>query len=115
MRSHVSVPGNYWGFCLDGNLVLVPLVSRGIEKDNTASVHAGFLISYNSVRATVIHIVRGQLHAFPGYTAVITGTLFKTKRLPYPSFRILSRPFRLCVFSLFFFGFRFFTLRARSD
>jgi hypothetical protein len=58
----------------DGNLVLVPLVSRGIEKNNTASVHAGFLISYNSVRATVVHTMRGQLHAFPDYAVVIAGT-----------------------------------------
>jgi len=58
----------------DGNLLLVPLTSRGIEKNNTASVHAGFLISYNSVRAAVIHTVRDQLLAFPEYTVVVTGT-----------------------------------------
>ena len=58
----------------DGNLLLVPLASRGIEKNNTASVHAGFLISYNSVRAAVIHTVRDQLLAFPEYTVVVTGT-----------------------------------------
>ncbi|KAI0279341.1 Alpha/Beta hydrolase protein [Russula aff. rugulosa BPL654] len=57
----------------DGNLVLIPLVSRGIEKNNTASVHAGFLISYNSVRAVVVHVVRDQLLAFPNYTVVISG------------------------------------------
>jgi hypothetical protein len=60
----------------DGNLLLAPLVSRGIEKDNAASVHAGFLISYNSVRASVIRIVRGQLLAFPDYSVVIAGTFF---------------------------------------
>jgi hypothetical protein len=54
--------------------LLVPLVSRGVEKNNTASVHAGFLISYNSVRAAVIHAVRDQLLAFPNYTVVVTGT-----------------------------------------
>ena len=57
---------------LDGNLVLVPLVSRGIE-NNSALVHAGFLISYNSVRVVVVHVVREQLLAFPNYTVVITG------------------------------------------
>jgi Lipase (class 3) len=58
----------------DGNLVLIPLVSRGIDKNNTASVHAGFLISYNSVRAVVVHVVRDQLLAFPNYTVVISGS-----------------------------------------
>jgi Lipase (class 3) len=100
MRSHASVPGNSLVGCLDGNLVLVPLVSRGIEKDNTASVHAGFLISYNSVRATVIRIVRGQLHAFPDYTVVITGTLCKTKMLPFPSLPYLARAFGLTRLAL---------------
>ncbi|KAH9961559.1 alpha/beta-hydrolase [Russula dissimulans] len=57
----------------DGNLVLVPLVSRGIEKNNTASVHAGFLVSYNSVRAVVVDVVREQLRAFPNYRVVIAG------------------------------------------
>jgi len=57
----------------DGNLVLIPLVSRGIEKNNTALVHAGFLISYNSVRAVVVHVVRDQLLAYPNYTVVISG------------------------------------------
>jgi len=57
----------------DGNLVLVPLVSRGIEKNNSASVHAGFLVSYNSVRAVVVDVVRGQLRAFPDYRVVIAG------------------------------------------
>ena len=57
----------------DGNLALVPLISSGIEKNNTASVHAGFLISYNSVRAVVVDIVRGQLRAFPNYRVVLTG------------------------------------------
>jgi hypothetical protein len=56
--------------------MLVPLVSRGIEEDNTASVHAGFLISYNSVRATVIRTMRGQLRAFPDYAVVIAGAFF---------------------------------------
>jgi hypothetical protein len=56
--------------------MLVPLVSRGIEEDNAASVHAGFLISYNSVRATVIRTMRGQLRAFPDYTVVIAGTFY---------------------------------------
>ncbi len=54
--------------------MLVPLVSHGIEKNNTALVHAGFLISYNSVRAVVVHVVRHQLLAFPNYTVVITGS-----------------------------------------
>jgi len=63
----------------DGNLMLVPLVSRGIEKDNRASVHAGFLISYNSVRATVIRTMRGQLRAFPDYAVVIAGTFYSAK------------------------------------
>ncbi len=58
----------------DGNLVLIPLVSRGIEKNNTTLVHAGFLISYNSVRAVVVHVVRDQLLAFPNYTVVISGS-----------------------------------------
>jgi hypothetical protein len=58
----------------DGNLVQIPLVSRGIEKNNTALVHAGFLISYNSVRAVVVHVVRDQLLAFPNYTVVISGS-----------------------------------------
>jgi hypothetical protein len=58
----------------DGNLVLIPLVSPGIEKNNTALVHAGFLISYNSVRRVVVHVVRDQLHAFPNYTVVISGS-----------------------------------------
>jgi len=57
----------------DGNLVLIPLVSRGIDKNNTALVHAGFLISYNSVRAVVVHVVRDQLLAYPNYAVVITG------------------------------------------
>lgn len=61
----------------DGNLLLAPLVSRGIEKDNAASVHAGFLISYNSVRASVIRIVREQLLAFPDYSVVIAGTFLR--------------------------------------
>jgi len=56
----------------DGNLVLVPLVSRGIE-NNTDSVHAGFLVSYNSVRGAVLRVVRRQLDAFPGYAVVTTG------------------------------------------
>jgi len=54
--------------------VLIPLVSRGIEKNNKAMVHAGFLISYNSVRAIVVHVVRDQLFAFPDYAVVITGS-----------------------------------------
>lgn len=62
------------GVFADGNLVLIPLVSRGIEKNNTALVHAGFLISYNSVRAVVVHVVRDQLLAFPNYTVVISGS-----------------------------------------
>jgi len=57
----------------DGNIVLIPLVSHGVEKNNTALVHAGFLLSYNSVRAVVVHVVRHQLLAFPDYTVVITG------------------------------------------
>ena len=57
--------------------MLAPLVSRGIEKDNAASVHAGFLISYNSVRASVIRIVREQLLAFPDYRVVIAGTFLR--------------------------------------
>jgi len=56
----------------DGNLVLSPLVSRGI-KNNTASVHTGFLVSYNSVRAVVIRIVHSQLLAFPDYVVAVTG------------------------------------------
>ncbi|KAI9437657.1 alpha/beta-hydrolase [Lactarius indigo] len=56
----------------DGNLVLAPLVSRGVE-DNTACVHAGFLFSYNSVRSVVLDAVREQLRAFPGYVVVLTG------------------------------------------
>lgn len=67
----------------DGNLVLVPLVSRGIDKNNTALVHAGFLISYNSVRAIVVHVVRDQLLAFPNYTVVISGS---------PPFFVFSAP-----------------------
>lgn len=62
-----------YGFA-DGNLVLIPLVSHGIKKNNTALVHAGFLISYNSVRAVVVHVVRDELHAFPNYTVVISGS-----------------------------------------
>jgi hypothetical protein len=62
--------------CLsDGNLVLTPLVSRGIEKNKTVLAHAGFLISYNSVRAVVVRVVRDQLLAFPDYAVVITGIL----------------------------------------
>jgi hypothetical protein len=57
----------------DANLVLTPLVSRGVEKNETVLVHAGFLISYNSVRAVVVHVVRDQLLAFPDYAVVITG------------------------------------------
>ncbi|KAH8996499.1 alpha/beta-hydrolase [Lactarius hatsudake] len=56
----------------DGNLVLAPLVSRGVE-DNTACVHAGFLFSYNSVRSIVLRAVREQLEAFPGYAVVLAG------------------------------------------
>lgn len=56
----------------DGNLVLAPLASRGVE-DNTACVHAGFLFSYNSVRGIVLHAVREQLEAFPGYVVVLAG------------------------------------------
>jgi len=56
----------------DSNLVLAPLVSRGVE-DNEASVHAGFLISYNSVRSMVLRVVREQLDAFPGYVVILTG------------------------------------------
>ena len=62
------------GVFSDGNLVLVPLVSRGVEKHESALVHAGFLISYNSVRAIVVHVVREQLLAFPDYAVVITGS-----------------------------------------
>jgi hypothetical protein len=62
------------GVFADGNLVLIPLVSHGIEKNNTALVHAGFLVSYNSVRAVVVHVVRDQLLAFPNYTVVISGS-----------------------------------------
>jgi hypothetical protein len=58
----------------DGNLVLTPLVSHGIEKNKTVLVHAGFLISYNSVRAVVVHAVRDQLLAYPNYIVVITGS-----------------------------------------
>jgi len=58
----------------DGNLVLIPLVSHGIEKNNTALVHAGFLISYNSVRAVVVQVVHDQLLAFSNYTVVISGS-----------------------------------------
>lgn len=54
--------------------MLIPLVSHGIEKNNRALVHAGFLISYNSVRAVVVHVVRDQLLAFPNYTVVISGS-----------------------------------------
>jgi hypothetical protein len=50
-------------------------VSHGVE-DNEASVHAGFLISYNSVRNVVLHAVREQLEAFPGYVVVLTGMLY---------------------------------------
>ncbi|KAH9988438.1 Alpha/Beta hydrolase protein [Russula compacta] len=56
----------------DGNLMLAPLASRGIQ-NNTASVHCGFLISYNSVRTTVIRTVHNQLRNFPGYVVVVTG------------------------------------------
>ncbi|KAF8265526.1 Alpha/Beta hydrolase protein [Lactarius quietus] len=56
----------------DGNLVLVPLMSRGVE-DNEARVHAGFLISYNSVRSVVIRTVREQLEAFPDYVVALAG------------------------------------------
>ncbi|KAH9054312.1 alpha/beta-hydrolase [Lactarius vividus] len=56
----------------DGNFVLAPLASRGVE-DNAACVHAGFLFSYNSVRSVVLHAVREQLEAFPGYVVVLTG------------------------------------------
>ena len=59
-------------FPLDGNLVLYPLVSRGVE-NNDARVHAGFLISYNSVRSVVLRTVRAQLEAFPGYVVVLAG------------------------------------------
>ena len=59
----------------DGNLVLVPLVSRDIDKNNTTLVHAGFVISYNSERAIVVHVVLNQLLAFPNYVVVITGSL----------------------------------------
>lgn len=57
---------------IDGNLMLVPLVSRGVE-ENEAYVHAGFLISYNSVRNVVLRAVREQLEAFPGYVVVLAG------------------------------------------
>lgn len=57
----------------DVNLVLIPLVSHGIENNNAALVHAGFLISYNSVRAIVVHVVRDQLLNFPNYTVVTSG------------------------------------------
>jgi hypothetical protein len=56
----------------DGNFILVPLVSRGIE-NNTASVHAGFLLAYNSVRRAVLRIVGSQLDEFPGYGVISTG------------------------------------------
>jgi hypothetical protein len=59
----------------DGNLALVPLVSRGVE-DNEAHVHAGFLISYNSVRSVVLSAVHEQLKAFPGYVVVLAGMLY---------------------------------------
>ena len=59
-------------FPLDGNLVLYPLVSRGVE-NNDARVHAGFLISYNSVRNVVLRTVLAQLEAFPGYVVVLAG------------------------------------------
>lgn len=65
--------GSYVVVFADGNLVLIPLVSHGIE-NNTALVHAGFLISYNSVRAVVVHVVRDQLLAYPNYSVVISGS-----------------------------------------
>ena len=65
----------------DGNLALVPLVSRGVE-DNKARVHAGFLISYNSVRSVVLRAMREQLKAFPGYVVVFAGMLcYSSERL----------------------------------
>ena len=42
----------------DGKLVLILLLSCGIEKNHTTLVHAGFLILYNTVRAVVVHVMR---------------------------------------------------------
>ena len=58
----------------DGNLTLIPLVSRGVE-DNEARVHAGFLILYNSLRSVVLCAMCEQLKAFPGYMVVFAGML----------------------------------------
>jgi hypothetical protein len=69
-------------FRIDGNLVLAPLVSRGVE-DNEAHVHAGFLISYNSVRSVVLHTLREQLEAFPGYVVVLAGMFVPPERLSF--------------------------------
>jgi hypothetical protein len=55
----------------DVNL-LAPMVSHGIKNNTAASVRAGFLISCNSIRAAVIHILRDRMLAFPNYTAVVS-------------------------------------------
>lgn len=41
----------------------------------SARVHAGFLISYNSVASHVISKVRSQLTAHPDYSVIVTGWL----------------------------------------
>lgn len=78
--------------------MLAPLVSRGVE-DNEASVHAGFLIAYNSVRSVVLHTVREQLEAFPGYVVVLTGELLYPHPLIF-NFEFVNRTLigrRTCV------------------
>ncbi|KAI0047903.1 alpha/beta-hydrolase [Auriscalpium vulgare] len=59
----------------DSNLVLAPLSSHGVPPETAASssVHAGFMIAYNSVSRTVISAVREELDVYPDYTVIVTG------------------------------------------
>jgi len=67
-------------------------VSRGVG-DNAACVHAGFLVSYNSVRSVVLRAVREQLAAFPGYIVVLTGMLSYSRSTHLERLTVANRTF----------------------
>ncbi|KAA1471862.1 alpha/beta-hydrolase [Dentipellis sp. KUC8613] len=59
----------------DGNVILIPYESPGVQLNSTepVEVHAGFLISFNSIARTAIGVVQDQLESYPNYTVVVTG------------------------------------------
>ncbi|TFY71631.1 hypothetical protein EVG20_g1384 [Dentipellis fragilis] len=59
----------------DGNVILIPYESPGVQLNSTEpiEVHAGFLISFNSIARTAIAVVQEQLESYPNYTVVATG------------------------------------------